>query len=71
MENHEILNPGDKVEIKRGKLKGHVFTVDQSCNDWATMSELYDAKRVQGKRNLKLVSRAFVITHDGKQPAGV
>ena len=45
---------GDKVRILRGKLKGRVFTVDQSANDWVTLQEVYtNTHRVQSKRNVE------------------
>lgn len=34
------LKYGDKIKIKRGKLKGKVFTVHQSANDWLMVEEL-------------------------------
>ena len=35
---------GKKVMVVRGKLKGQIFTVHQSANDWVMVKEL-DAQR--------------------------
>lgn len=47
--------PGDKVRVLRGRLKGKVFTVDRSANDWVTLREVHaNDLRVQSKRNVEL-----------------
>ena len=45
---------GDKVRVLRGKLKNQIFTVDQSAEDWVTLSGIYtNSHRVQSKRNVE------------------